>query len=499
MSALRALACAAITLAATASHAGESAPGVAIVTRDEAPLRATPRDSGASLAILWQGEALEVRGERMDYLQVWDHARERGGFVHASQVRRATLTEAEAPELLALLRFLRDAPGEEALGIGFAAAFVEAAPAAAFSGAAGIEALDALGTLADRLARRASSGLPRTRAAQAVLSAHLDVAARYGVKFASYEREGRVHICYDGDAFRRVLALRSTPGQRARAALALTREECVAPALGLHERRLVDEWRADVIEGVDAAALPPYLKNRVLMRRASVWSALAFRRARSVEHAGEGTDVAARRALAALEGIDRSELTDDDKRTYSDAAMRASASRWAANPAPARQEEKQPHIVAAPGRPGETCVSLIDEDGDARHPLARRCTYGIVWTASAALNPEWTALVLAVQPTETWRELWVFRLTADGWTIGVLPPAAATPGVGYAEFAGWVPGGRKLLVAREAKAEGKYRQRFEVIALGTLATEQQAGDPRILRAFQRWQDASWKRETLSLR
>jgi len=495
MTTLRAVACAAIALAAAASHANEPAPGVAIVTRDQALLRAAPRDSGASLTVLWQGEALEVRGERMDYLQVWDHVRERGGFVHASQVRRARLTESEAPELLAVLRFLRDAPGEEALGIGYAAAYVEAAPAAAFGDAAGIEALDALGTLADRLARRASSGLPRTRAAQAVLSAHLDVAARYGVKFASYEREGRVHLCYDGDAFRRVLAMRSTPEQRARAALALTREECVAPALGPHERRLVDEWRAGVVEGVDAAALPPYLRNRVLMRRAGIWSALAFRRAR----AGEEADLAARRVLSALEGINRTELTDDDKRTYSDAAMRASASRWAAIPAPLKKEEKRPHVFAEPGRPGETCVSLIDEDGDARRPLARRCTYGIVWTASAALNPEWTALVLAVQPTETWRELWVFRLTAGGWTIGVLPPAATTPGVGYAEFAGWVPGGRKLLVAREARSEGKYRMRFEVIALGTLATEQHAGDPRILRAFQRWQDASWKRETLSLR
>jgi hypothetical protein len=289
--------------------------------------------------------------------------------------------------------------------------------------------------------------------------------------------------------------MRSTPEQRARAALALTREECVAPALGPHERRLVDEWRADVIETVDAAALPPYLRNRVLMRRAGIWSTLAFRRAR----AGEEADLAARRALSALEGISRSELTDDDKRTYSDAAMRASASRWAASPAPLKKEEKRPHIVATPGRAGETCVSLIDEDGDAHHPLAQRCTYGIVWTASAALNPEWTALVLAVQPTETWRELWVFRLTAGGWTIGVLPPAATTPGVGYAEFAGWVPGGRKVLVAREARGEGQHRLRFEVIALGTLATEQQAGDPRVLRAFQRWQDASWKRETLSLR
>lgn len=493
MSALRALACAAIGLAAAVAHAGEPAPGIAIVTRDQAPLRAAPRDSGAPLAVLWQGEALEVRGERLDYLQVWDHARERGGFVHTSQVRRAALTEAEAPGLLAVLRFLRDAPGEEALGIGFAAAYVEAAPAAAFSGPPGIEALDALGTLADRLARRASSGLPGTRAARAVLSAHLDVAAGYGVKFASYERDGRMHLCYDGDAWRRVLAMPSSGEQRARAALALTREECIAPALGPHERGLVDDWRAEVLDTVDGTALPPLLRNRVLMRRAGVWSALAYRRARK----SEPVDFAAHRALAALEGVVRADLTDSDRKAYAEAAMRVSASRWAAATARAETPGRRPRLALATGRPGETCVSLIDEDGDARHPLARRCTYGVVWTASAALNPEWTALALAVQPTATWRELWVFGLTAEGWTVRVLPPAATTPDVGYAEFAGWVPGGRKMLVAREAKGEG--RRRFEVLALATLGAEQQAGDPRVLRAFQRWQDPSWKRETLSLR
>ena len=120
-----------------------------------------------------------------------------------------------------------------------------------------------------------------------------------------------------------------------------------------------------------------------------------------------------------------------------------------------------------------------------------------VVSASAALNPEWTALALAVQPTETWRELWIFQLTAEGWVVRVLPPAATVPGIGYAEFAGWVPGGRKILVAREAR--GEARRRFEVIQLGTLATEQRASDPAVLRAFQRWQDASWRRETLSLR
>ena len=40
--------------------------------------------------------------------------------------------------------------------------------------------------------------------------AHLDVAARYGVGFAHYERNGRAHYCYEGEAYRRVLAMRSS-------------------------------------------------------------------------------------------------------------------------------------------------------------------------------------------------------------------------------------------------------------------------------------------------
>jgi hypothetical protein len=52
-----------------------------------------------------------------------------------------------------------------------------------------------------------------------------------------------------------------------------------------------------------------------------------------------------------------------------------------------------------------------------------------------------------------------------------------------------------------ARGEGRYRyrRRFAVLRLDTLAIETQASEPGALRAFQRWQDASWKRETLGLR
>jgi hypothetical protein len=473
----------------------------AIVTSDQAALRAAPRDSAQQQAQLWQGEVLEVRGERLDYLQVYDHRRERAGFVKASQVRRTALAPAEAPDLLAVLRFVSERPGSEALGIGIAAAYLQAAPAEALNGNEGIAAFDALGTMADRLAHRASSGAVLSRPAAMALSAHLDVARRYGVNFASYEREGKMTICYDGEAFRRVLAMKSNQEQRARAALALTRTECVDPNLQPLQRAQVDQWRAEVLERVDAGKLPGWLRNRVQMRRASVYATVAYERTRQGLLA---VDVA-QKSLAELAGVSRNELTDADLPAYNDAAMRVNASRWAALPpagssGAAKPVGNRPAIVTVAGQPGETCVLLVDAKRDEKNPLARRCTYSIVWAGSASLNRERSALALAVQPLEAWRELWLFRKDARGsWDISVLPPATTNPDLGYAEFAGWVPGGKQVLVAREARGEGKYRKTFEVLKLASLTAERQASEASMLGAFNRWQDAGWKGGSVSVR
>jgi hypothetical protein len=88
---------------------------LAIVTQNQASLRAAPKDSAAQQAVLWQGDALEIRGQKLDYLQVYDHRRERAGYIKATQVRTTSLTAAEAPELLSVVRFVRDTPGAEAL------------------------------------------------------------------------------------------------------------------------------------------------------------------------------------------------------------------------------------------------------------------------------------------------------------------------------------------------------------------------------------------------
>jgi len=471
-------------MAALAAAAAAAAAMLAIVTQDQAALRAAPSATAAPHAQLWQGDLLEVRGRRLDHLQVYDYRRERAGYVRAGQVRMVDLTEAEAPQLLAVLRFVRDTPGAEALGIAYAAAYLKAVPASQLTA----EPFDALGVLAERLARRAAA----QSAPGATVAAHMEVAAQYGVKFNSYESNGTLRLCYDGEAFRRVAAMpQATPAQQARAALALTRHDCVDPLLPPHERQALDRWRAGLLDALapaDLAALDELAKNRLRLRRAGVWAAIAWGQSRH----GDAPEAAARRALDELAAVNKAELGDDEAPEYTEAALRVGAVRWAAEPPQAPPGRLQVQLRA--GAPGQTCVQLMD----ATRALAERCTYATVWPASARASADGRALVLAVQPMEAWSELWVWRRQADGWTVDVLAPAANGPGLGYVEFAGWVPGGAgKLLVAREARAEGRGVRRFEVLDLGTLAAERYAGSPQAV--FGRWADAQWQRRTVSLR
>lgn len=459
---------------------------VAIVTQDSAALRAAPRDSAQQQAVLWAGDTLEVRGERMGYLQVYDHRRERGGYILATAVREQSLEAKDAPSLMAVVRFLRDTPGEESLGIAYTAAYLKAAPAEAINA----EAFDALGTMADRLARRASGKL--SKADDTIVAAHLEVVASYGVAIQSYEHEGRMQLCYNGEAFRRVLAMNGNEEQKARAALALTRAECVDPGLIPLDRNNLDQWRAETLDRVKPADLPEYEKNRLHIRRAGVWSSIAFEKAR----AHQPTQDAANRAIAELAAVNKEELVESDNTEYTEAAVRAAASRWAAEPQPVPGTGLA--VTTTPGETGQTCINLTDAKHDVKNPLAKRCTFGVVWPASLTVNARQSVATLAVQPLDSWRELWVFHQGEQGWTIDIMPPGD-NPDLGYLEFAGWVPGTNKMLAAREVRTDGHFKRSFELVDLATMETEKRAGEPRSLSVFYKWQDPMWKKGTLSLR
>jgi len=489
---------------------------VAIVAEDPAVLRNAPRDDAPAQAALWRGDWLEVRGETQGFLKVYDHRHERPGYVRPQLVRVHRLDEASAPELGAVVRFLRDAGGAESLGIGYAALFLRAAPA----GADTAEVLAAIGTMADRLARRASGR--RTTLKDAALAGQLEVAASYGVRFDSVDGDAGEHgdtgrLCYDGEAWTRVLALPgASPLDKARAALFLASTRCQPALLPPARERELNTARVQALDAVDPAALPASLGGRVRLARADVLAWRAFDEAR---RAGEGgaspgtPDAAAKSEAAAVRELaltDRGVLAPEDLERYDATAMRVAASRWATEPAAPDSRRRGVSIALVPRAPGETCVRVIAAGGGVRpandnaggvKPLAERCTYGVVWRSALRWAPSGSVATLVVQPLPSWTELWVARhdATSDAWTIETLTPATTEPELGYVESAGFSPDGSRLLVVREARVNGRATRKFQVLNAATLDVEIQRADVARLSAFKRWQAAWWKAGTLALR
>jgi hypothetical protein len=473
---------------------------VAIVADDPAVLRNAPRDDAPAQASLWRGDWLEVRGETAGFLKVYDHRHERPGYIRPSIVRIHRLDEASAPELASVVRFLRDAGGAESLGIGYAALFLRAAPA----GADATEIFAAIGTMADRLARRASGR--KTTSRDAALAGHLEVATSYGVRFESEGgdgSEGTARLCYDGEAWARVLATPGAPPiEKARAALFLAGTRCQPALLPPAQQRAFNDRRLQALGDVDAAALPAWLGGRVRLARAEALAWKAFDDA----HHDDGAQAAMKDEAAAVKELaltDRGVLAPEDLARYDETAMRVAAGRWATEPMPRDSRKRAVAVVAAPRAPGETCVRIVavsgaPANGNAK-PLAERCTYGVVWSSALRWAPSGTVATLAVQPLPAWTELWVVRKVADAWTIDTLAPATIEPELGYVESAGFSPDGTRLLVVREARVACRPSRKFQVLDASTLAVQIQASDVTRLSAFRRWQAAWWKVGTLALR
>ena len=458
---------------------------LAIVVLDHTSLRAAPRSSATELTALWQGDVLQVRGEDAGYLKVYDDRRERGGYVASEAARPIELTEAGASELLAVLRFLSETPGSEALGISYGAAYLKAVSPRALTA----EPFDDIARMAERLADHASGSASHP----ANFAEHLEGVQQFGIHMSSFERDGRMQVCYDGELFRRVLATSgATAEQRARAALGLTRPDCIDPQLGPRARAALDDDRRQLLDQVDDRPLSAMTASRLHARRAAIWSSTAFEWARR----GEPSAAPAGRAMSELLAARSGDLGEDRKAEYLDAVLRVSAIRWAQKETAPRTEPLV--LKAEPGEPGQTCVTLQDTRRPTAAALVRRCTYGIVWLASAQSVAQGTALVLGVQPLESWRELWVFHQKSATWSIDVLSPGTDEPEQGYVDFAGYAQESRRLLIAREVRAHGRAQRRFEELRLDDLALVRQASKPDLLRDFNRWQDAAWRRDTLAL-
>jgi hypothetical protein len=458
---------------------------LAIVIQDHAGLRAAPRSSSVELTQLWQGDVLEIRAERAGYLKVYDQRRERGGYLRADSAQPVELSESAAPELLAVLRFLRGSPGSESLGISYGAAYLKAAPSQTITA----EPFDAIAQMAERLADQASGSANHLTE----FAPHLEVVEKLGVRMREFERNGRMQVCYDGELYRRVLSFPGArPQERARAVLGLTRADCIDPDLGPVPRAALDTERARLLEQVKDSELNAMTRGRLHARRAAVWAALAYEQDRRGEPAG----AAAERARAELLAVDPAELGDERRSEYLDAILQVSAIRWAGElPAP---QTGRVTLSAAPGDPGQTCVALEDANRPRAAAVIRRCTYGIVRMASMQWIAQAPALVLAVQPLESWRELWIFHPRSGSWSVDVLSPGLDNPEEGYVDFAGYAPGTKRLLIAKELKDRGRFRRSFEELRLEDLALVRQASSPDLLRDFGRWQDVVWRRDTLAL-
>ena len=485
---------------------------VALVADDPAVLRNAPRDDAPAQATLWRGDWLEVRGETAGFLRVYDHRHERPGYIRPTLVRVHRLEAASAPELAAIVRFLRDANASESLGIGYAALALRAAP----PGRTPSEILAAIGTMADRLARRASA--VRADARNATLTAHIEVAESYGVKFKSVDVAAtgnavgagapRARLCYDGEAWECVLAARgAAPIERTRAALFVAGRACqdrTTLALAPTEARAWNDRRIQALQWIEypvESALSPAVLGKLRLRRAEAYAWRAFDEARrgNLEPAARAEGAAVRE----LALTDRGVLAPEDGDLYEEVAIRVAASRWATEAEQKPVGKRAVDVAFEPRDEGETCVRVVQTAAEGKtRTLGERCTYGLVWKSALRWAPSGSVATIAVQPLAAWTEVWVLRRGGDGaWTIATLTPATADPdnAVGYVEAAGFSPDGGRLLVVREARAGGLATRRFQVVESSTLVVEKWAAHADKLGAFKRWTLPSWRAGTLALR
>ena len=290
-------------------------------------------------------------GERLDYLQVWDHKRERGGFIRApSDAPRgpdrgqpkaqrcwpscALCKTRRAPSMLGIgpHRRLPSKPHPPRLYVG-----MEGAQALMRAGhlcrPAGPPRLVAVPGKVRRCHRRHLDG-PMANGACALPPTRLKAACRSATR-------ARPAACWPCPWLMPSSASRAAPG--------VDPPRVHQPRPVAHERAKVTTPQADVERGrVQSAGLPAQPRANAPRQRA-----------------------ASRRLQQGVSKTERLMKTTGRFTTTPLAVVR-----WAALPQRPYLPAPVPHRPE-PGAPGETCVLLVDAQHSAKAP--RCCTYGVVW------------------------------------------------------------------------------------------------------------------------
>lgn len=464
----------------------------AIVVEDNTVLRAAADDRAPRQADLAKGDWLELRGETDGFYQVWDHRHLRPGYVRPWRVRTYDVSESSAPDLRAVLMYLRDAPGSESLALSHAALYLKAAPPASV----GAEIFDAIGIAADRLARRASGG---EAAIDASIATHVEVARSLGVRLEPVVIDEKVRVCYDGEAFRTVLATSDDPVRRARAALRLTSDSCLAPETPALAVAQWNEWRDGVLSRADPAGLPDWLAGELHLRRAEVLAWLAYTKARSGELAAAAA--AEEGAIAQLALVSKERLLRESRSLHDATAVKVGASRFAVGAATAVVPE-HPKLAFSLSRAadGRASFKVATREAKGKEPVVGEiATSGIVWPGSIQVSPDARTVAVAVQLTPTWSEIQVLRRSESGWIADPVVPSIDGPESGYVEPAGFTADGTGLLICRESFLKGKHERLFEVLRPATLTVARSAASMDMIRDFKRSASVAWRGETLAVR
>ena len=160
------------------------------------------------------------------------------------------------------------------------------------------------------------------------------------------------------------------------AALALTRSDCTEANAPPSTLSAWNQWRLDVLARADSPEAPAYLSSRARLRRVEALAYLAWHAHRSGDEDSGGR--LAGEAIRQLALVERNTLADEDKNAYEQAALRASAVRWAADSGARTVATKSGLSVdVKPGKPGESCLRrAVDSAGRPARtkPPSRRRT-----------------------------------------------------------------------------------------------------------------------------